>query len=96
MLDTIKVGRNGAMVIPTAMRRRLGLAEGGLVLIEDTSDGLSIRPAMAIPVEIYTPERKAMFLLENAVDRADYESALEAVRAMGLDPEAIDHRRPSP
>lgn len=96
MLDTVKMGRNGTLVIPTAMRRRLGLAEGGLVLIEDTGDGLSIRPAMAVPVEIYTPERKAAFLLENAVDAGDYAAAREAVRAMGLDPDAIGHQRPVP
>lgn len=96
MLDTIKMGRNGTLVIPAAMRRRLGLAEGELVLIEDTADGLAIRPAVALPLEIYAPERKAAFLLENAVDAADYAAAREAVRAMGLDPNNIEHRPPTP
>jgi len=45
-------------------------------------------------VEICTPERVAEFLLNNAVDAADYARALEQVREMGLDPETIPHVRP--
>ncbi len=68
MLDTVKIGRNGALVIPAKMRRRLGLDEGDLVLIEETGDGLIIRPAVAMPIEVYSKERKAEFLLNNTVD----------------------------
>lgn len=49
----------------------------------------------AFPLETYTPERKAEFLLSNAVDREDYEAAILAVREMGLDPERIDHEPPA-
>ncbi len=94
MLDTIKIGRNGTLVIPATMRRRLGLNEGQLVMIEDTAEGITIRPAVAVPVEIYAPRRQAAFLLENAVDAADYAAAREAVRAMGFDPDTIDHQTP--
>jgi AbrB family looped-hinge helix DNA binding protein len=38
MLDTVKIGPNGALVIPAEMRRRLGRDEGDLVLIEETTD----------------------------------------------------------
>lgn len=94
MLDTIKMGRNGTLVIPAAIRRRLGLNEGELLMIEDTAEGLTIRPAVAVPVEIYTPQRQAAFLLENAVDAADYSAARDAVRTMGIDPDSIEHQAP--
>lgn len=94
MLDTIKMGRNGTLVIPASIRRRLGLNEGELLMIEDTAEGLTIRPAVALPVEIYSPERQAALLLENAIDAADYAAARDAVRAMGLDPDRIDHQPP--
>ena len=48
MLDTIKMGRNGTVVIPATMRRRLGLNEGELLMIEDTAEGITIRPAVAV------------------------------------------------
>jgi hypothetical protein len=49
----------------------------------------------SIPVEIYTPERRAEFLLSNAVDAKDYDAALEEVRKLGIDPAKIPHHRPS-
>ena len=66
-----KVGKRGAVVIPAPLRRRLGLDEGSLVIAEAREDGVLIRPAVAVPVEIYTPERRAEFLLSNAVDEKD-------------------------
>jgi AbrB family looped-hinge helix DNA binding protein len=94
MLDTAKIGRNGTLVIPAKMRRRLGLADGELVLIEETGDGLTIRPAVATPMEAYTPQRKAAFLLNNAVNARDYAGARKAVVKMGLDPDAMAHQPP--
>lgn len=93
MLDTVKIGRNGALVIPAKMRRRPGLDEGDLVLIEETGDGLVIRPAVAMPIEVYSKERKAEFLLNNAINQDDYEAARQAVQKLGLDPDNIPHER---
>jgi len=50
---------------------------------------------VGVPVEIYTPERKAEFLLSAAIDEEDYQAARVAVREMGLDPDQIDHHLPS-
>jgi AbrB family looped-hinge helix DNA binding protein len=93
MQDTVKIGRNGTLVIPAKMRRRLGLDEGKLVLIEETGDGLVIRPAVAMPIEMYSKERKAEFLLNNAIGPEGHEAARKAVREMGLDPDASPHER---
>jgi len=89
-----KVGKRGTVVIPVALRRRYGIEEGAMVIAEAWDDGILIRPAVVLPVEVYTPERKAQFLLSNAVDGRDYEDAVRAVRAMGLDPAQIPHYKP--
>jgi AbrB family looped-hinge helix DNA binding protein len=94
MFDTTKVGKHGTVVIPAALRRRFGLEEGSLVVVEVRDEGILIRPAVAMPVEIYTPERRAEFLLSTAVDAADYAGAVEEVRKMGLDPATIPHQPP--
>jgi hypothetical protein len=44
---------------------------------------------------MYSDERTAEFLLSNAVDADDYARAREDVRAMGLDPDAVAHRKPA-
>ena len=49
---------------------------------------------VAVPIESYTAKRKAAFLLENAVDAADYAKAVKEVRRMGVDPDSISHKPP--
>jgi len=92
--ETSKVGKRGAVVIPAKLRRRFGLEEGMLVIAEERAEGILLRPAVAVPLETYSPERVAEFLLTNAVDAEDYARAVARVKAMGLDPKTITHVRP--
>jgi AbrB family looped-hinge helix DNA binding protein len=89
-----RVGKRGTVVIPAALRRRYGIEEGTFVIAEPREGGVLIRPALVLPVEVYTPERKAQFLLSNTIDAADYADAVTEVRAMGLDPDRIPHYKP--
>lgn len=95
VIETSKVGKRGAVVIPAALRRRFGIEEGTLVIVEEREEGVLIRPAVVMPVEVYTPERRAEFLLSTAVDAEDYARAREAVRQLGVDPDAIPHYPPA-
>ncbi len=70
------------------------MQEGTLIIAEEREDGILLRPAAAVPVEIYSPERVAEFILSNAVDEQDYAEAVARVKEMGLDPDAIPHVRP--
>ena len=90
-----KVGRRGTVVLPAKLRRRLGIEEGSFVVAEEREDGILIRPATVLPVEIYTAERRAEFILNNAVNAGDYRRARAEVKRMGLDPDRIKHHRPS-
>jgi AbrB family looped-hinge helix DNA binding protein len=90
-----KVGRRGTVVLPAKLRRRLGIEEGSFVVAEEREDGILIRPATVLPVEIYTAERRAEFILNNAVNAGDYRQAWAEVKRMGLDADRIKHHRPS-
>lgn len=91
--QTSKVGKRGVVVLPAKLRERFGIDEGSLVIAEEHEQGILIRPAVVVPVEVYSPERKAEFLLSNAVDKADYREARKAVEALGFDPDKIPHHR---
>jgi AbrB family looped-hinge helix DNA binding protein len=93
-IETSKVGKRGAVVIPAGLRKRFGIEEGSLVIAEAHDDGILVRPAVALPVESYSQERVAEFLLSNAIDTEDYTAAAIRVRAMGLDPDSIPHSKP--
>lgn len=92
--ETTRLGSRGTLVIPAPLRRKYGLRTGSLIIAEPRDDGILLRPAVAVPIETYTPERRAEFLLSTAIDEEDYARAAEEVREMGLDPEAIPHRKP--
>lgn len=92
---TTKIGKRGAVIVPADLRRKYGLDVGSLVIVERRADGLLLRPAEAVPVEIYPAERRAEFLLTNATDAEDYRSAVAEVRKLGYDPSEIPHTPPS-
>ncbi len=92
--ESSRIGKRGTFVIPAKLRRRFGLSEGTAVIAEETEQGILLRPAVTVPIESYSPERRAEFLLSNAIDNEDYARAREAVQEMGIDPDSIEHRRP--
>ena len=91
---TTKVGKRGTVVIPSTLRRRYGMSEGRLLVAEARDDGILLRPAAVLPLEVYGAERQAEFLLSNAVDARDYARAAETVRELGLDPDTVPHVKP--
>jgi AbrB family looped-hinge helix DNA binding protein len=93
--ETSRVGKRGAIVVPARLRRKFGIDEGTLVIAEEREDGILIRPAVAYPVETYSPQRKAEFILSSAITAEDYQGARETVRQMGLNPDEILHYDPT-
>jgi AbrB family looped-hinge helix DNA binding protein len=94
-METSRVGKRGTIVVPARLRQRFGLEEGTLLIAEEQSGGILLRPAVAVAIEAYSNERKAEFLLNNAVDDDDdYKQAVKEVRKLGLSPRKIPHRRP--
>jgi bifunctional DNA-binding transcriptional regulator/antitoxin component of YhaV-PrlF toxin-antitoxin module len=93
-MDTAKVGKRGAIIVPVRLRKQYGIEEGALVTTEARQEGILIRPAVVVPLERYTLERKAEFLLSTATSDEDYRKARKEVKKLGIDPDAIPHRRP--
>jgi AbrB family looped-hinge helix DNA binding protein len=84
-MESAKVGKRGAIVVPAKLRRRFGIEEGTVVTAEEREDGILIRPAVVVPIEKYPPERNA----------SDYRKARTEVQKLGIDPDSIPHRRPA-
>jgi uncharacterized protein with NAD-binding domain and iron-sulfur cluster len=53
------------------------------------------RGAIVVPIEKYTPERKAEFLLSNATNAVDYRKARTEIQKLGIDADSLPHRRPA-
>jgi AbrB family looped-hinge helix DNA binding protein len=93
-METVTIDSRGAVVIPQKIRARLGMQTNSLLLLEERDGRLILRPALVVAVEKYTPERRAEFILNNAIDDQSYQEALAQVRGMGLDPDRIPHDPP--
>ncbi len=87
--EVTRVGRRGTVVIPASLRREYKLNEGTLLVAEARPEGIMLRPAVALPIEKYTPEQKAEYLLNNAVTEEDIQWAEEEIRKMGIDPASV-------
>jgi AbrB family looped-hinge helix DNA binding protein len=95
MSEFTRVGKRGAIVLPAKMRKRDGFEGGTMVVVEESEYGVLLRPAVVIPVEVYSQERKAELLMANAVGPADRKKAEAEVRKLGLDPRKLGGRKAS-
>ncbi len=89
-----RVGKRGTIVIPSEFRAEYGMDEGQDVLLEPTPDGVLVKSAVSVPIRRYTATEKAEFILRAALTRAEYEEAVQEVKALGVDPKSIPHRPP--
>ncbi|MDH4482642.1 MAG: AbrB/MazE/SpoVT family DNA-binding domain-containing protein [Rhodoferax sp.] len=61
MQTTLTINSRGVVTLPAKLRRALGLKADDLLIAETTSQGLLLRPAVTLPLELYTPERVREF-----------------------------------
>ena len=57
MPDTLLVSGRGQITLPAAVRKRLGIRPGGVVIAEERGSELVLRPAAVLALETYTTEQ---------------------------------------
>ena len=66
MRQHLTMSDKGQITLPASFRKRYGLGSGSLLILEDYDGGLALKPAEAIPVEIYSDEQIAEWEKEYA------------------------------
>lgn len=66
MKATVTVTGRGVVTLPAKLREALGIKADDLLIAETTPDGLLLRPAVTLPVEMYSDARVAEFDREEA------------------------------
>ena len=61
MKATLTITSRGLITLPAKLRKILGLKADDHLIAETTSDGLLLRPAITLPVELYSAEREREF-----------------------------------
>jgi AbrB family looped-hinge helix DNA binding protein len=61
MENIVSINQRGVLTLPKDIRVRYGLEEGGQIVVEETDDGILLRPAITFPIESYSDERVKEF-----------------------------------
>ena len=61
MKTTLSITSRGVVTLPAKLRRALGLKPDDQLIAETTVEGLLLRPAVTLPVEIYSEKRVREF-----------------------------------
>ena len=61
MQTTLTINSRGVVTLPAKLRQALGLKADDQLIAETTPQGLLLRPAITLPLEMYSPERVQEF-----------------------------------
>jgi len=61
MKATLTITSRGVVTLPAKLRKALGLNADDQLIAETTSEGLLLRPAVTLPIEIYSEKRVREF-----------------------------------
>ena len=86
----VRIQDKGQITLPAALRRKLGLRTGDLVAVEETADGVLLRPQRAVPASVLEAAGKT--LAEQGISLAHIRSWAEAAQT----PEGIRLRDYTP
>jgi AbrB family looped-hinge helix DNA binding protein len=61
MQATVTINSRGVVTLPAKLRQAMGLKADDQLIAETTPEGILLRPAVTLPVEMYTPHREKEF-----------------------------------
>jgi AbrB family looped-hinge helix DNA binding protein len=59
MRENLVISARGQITLPAALRKRLGIDAGDVVIVEDRDGEIVLRPAIVLEVQNYTDEQIA-------------------------------------
>jgi AbrB family looped-hinge helix DNA binding protein len=61
MKITLTITSRGVVTLPAKLQKAFGIKTGDQLIAETTSEGLLLRPAVILPIEIYSEKRVCEF-----------------------------------
>lgn len=96
--EFVQMGKRGTLVVPAKLRKKLGLVDGCLLVLNEANGTIEIRLAQLEISQFEAPPPDARLLLAQSLlggaeSLGDYLAAIEEVRRMGFDAEKVPHER---
>ncbi|SPF36070.1 conserved hypothetical protein [Syntrophobacter sp. SbD1] len=81
MRQTLIVSARGQLTLPANLRKRLGIKNGGAIILEERDNELVIKPAMVLEVEMYTDEQVQAWDEADRLDDVERQTVLRHLAA---------------
>ncbi len=81
MRQTLIVSARGQLTLPANLRKRLGIKNGGAIILEERDNELVIKPAMVLEVEMYTDEQVLAWDEADRLDDVERQTVLRHLAA---------------
>jgi antitoxin PrlF len=73
MKSTLIVSGRGQITLPSVLRKKMGIKDGGVVTVEEKDGKLLITPAALMEVEMYTDDQIKEWLEEDRLEPGEEE-----------------------
>ena len=73
MEKIVTISDRGTITLPKDPRQKYGLEAGGKIVIEESEEGLLLRPGVTFSVEIYSSGRLKEFAEHNEAELEDFD-----------------------
>lgn len=81
MKQTLLVSNRGQLTLPVSVRKRLGIKNGGAIIMEERDNELILKPAIVLEVEMYTDEQVLAWDKTDHLDEDERQTVLRRLEA---------------
>lgn len=79
MNETLVVSSRGQITLPAAIRKRLGIKSGDVVMLQDRGNEIVLKPGIALEVQQYTDEQMTQWDREDNLSKQERTRILNAL-----------------
>ena len=81
MSETLVVSSRGQITLPAALRKRLGIKSGDVVILEDRGNEIVLKPGIVLEIQHYSDEQIAQWDSEDKLSDQERAQILDRLSA---------------
>ena len=81
MRETLVVSSRGQITLPAALRKRLGIKSGDVVILEDRGNEVVLKPGIVLEIQHYSDEQIAQWDAEDKLSDQERAEILDTLAA---------------
>ena len=79
MSETLVVSSRGQITLPAALRKRLGIKSGDVVILEDRGNEVVLKPGIVVEIQHYSDEQIAQWDAEDKLSDQERAEILDTL-----------------